>query len=52
MTILVWYEEFPWMIDAIAREKQIKNWRRLWKIELIEKTNPNWDDLSSHLVMW
>jgi hypothetical protein len=38
---LVWYEEFPWMIDAIAREKAIKNWPRRWKLELIEKGNPN-----------
>lgn len=51
-TLLVWYEEFPWMIDAIAREKAIKNWPRRWKLDLIEKTNPAGEDLSSHLVMW
>ena len=49
---LVWYEEFPWMIDAIKREKAIKSWSRKWKIELIEETNPEWRDLSSHLVMF
>jgi putative endonuclease len=49
---LVWYEEFLWMIDAIAREKAIKNWPRRWKVELIEQTNPEWRDLSEHLVMW
>jgi predicted GIY-YIG superfamily endonuclease len=49
---LVWYEEFDWMIDAIKREKAIKTWPRAWKIELIEKTNPGWHDLSSHLVMF
>jgi putative endonuclease len=49
---LMWYEEFPWIIDTIAREKAIKNWPRRWKIELIEKTNPVWRDLSDHLVMW
>ena len=49
---LVWYEEFPWMIDAIAREKQIKNWPRRWKLDLIEKSNPDWRDLSDHLTMW
>jgi putative endonuclease len=52
VTMLVWYEEFPWVIDAIAREKQIKNWPRRWKLDLIEKTNPDWRDLSGHLVMW
>ena len=49
---LVWYEEFPWMIDAIKREKAIKTWPRKWKVELIEKTNPDWRDLSSHLVVF
>ena len=52
LTRLVWYEEFLWVIDAIAREKAIKNWPRRWKIELIEKSNPDWRDLSDHLVMW
>jgi putative endonuclease len=42
---LVWYEEFEWVQDAIAREKQIKGWMRTKKITLIEKNNPNWDDL-------
>jgi putative endonuclease len=49
---LVWYEEFPWMIDAIKREKAIKSWPRKWKVELIERENPDWRDLSSHLVMF
>jgi putative endonuclease len=49
---LVWYEEFAWMIDAIKREKAIKSWPRAWKIDLIERTNPDWRDLSSHLVMF
>ena len=31
--------------DAIAREKAIKAWKRAWKVELIEKANPGWDDL-------
>lgn len=42
---LVWYEEFEWVRDAIAREKQIKGWTRAKKIALIEKYNPNWNDL-------
>jgi putative endonuclease len=42
-------EEFSSPLDAIAREKQLKNWRRAWKIRLIEKVNPEWNDLS-HLL--
>ncbi len=44
-TLLVYYEVFDMMPDAIAREKQLKKWNRAWKIEMIEKVNPNWDDL-------
>ena len=43
--MLVWYATFPTMADAITREKQIKEWKRGWKIELIEKMNPTWRDL-------
>ncbi len=46
---LVRVEEFSSPLDAIAREKQLKNWRRDWKIQLIEKENPEWNDLS-HLL--
>jgi len=42
---LVYYEEFQFVEDAIRREKQLKNWRRDWKINLIEFTNPTWSDL-------
>lgn len=42
---LVWFELYADMQSAIAREKAIKKWRRAWKIELIEKENPGWDDL-------
>ena len=42
---LVWYELHSDMLSAISREKQIKEWRRKWKIHLIEKSNPHWDDL-------
>ncbi len=42
---LVWYELHATMESAITREKQLKNWKRQWKIELIEKTNPHWKDL-------
>src|SRR5580698_5591879 len=43
---LVWYERHPTMIEAIAREKVVKRWRRNWKLALIEAENPDWRDLS------
>ena len=42
---LVYYETHDTAESAIAREKQIKKWRRDWKLELIEKSNPEWNDL-------
>lgn len=42
---LVWYEIHGSVDAAIRREKQIKEWKRAWKVELIEKDNPRWDDL-------
>lgn len=42
---LVWYEQHTDILAAITREKQIKKWRRDWKIELIQKSNPMWRDL-------
>jgi putative endonuclease len=42
---LVWYETYDEPIPAIAREKELKKWRRDWKIRLIEEQNPNWHDL-------
>lgn len=42
---LVYYETFDNIESAIIREKQLKNWKREWKIELIEKINPKWKDL-------
>ena len=42
---LVWYEEYPTAQDAIDREKDMKKWRRDWKITLIEENNPLWSDL-------
>ena len=47
--MLVWYEEHATMLDAITREKAIKNWDRAWKLRLIRKTNPAWRDLSEDL---
>ncbi len=42
---LVWYEQHEETRAAIAREKQIKRWRRQWKFDLIEEMNPDWQDL-------
>ncbi len=42
---LVWYEEHPSAEAAIRREKALKEWNRQWKIDLIEATNPKWNDL-------
>jgi putative endonuclease len=42
---LVWYEQHVSAESAIAREKQLKKWNRAWKIELIQKMNPYWNDL-------
>jgi putative endonuclease len=42
---LVYAESHASMEDAILREKQIKKWRRAWKIEMIERANPTWRDL-------
>ena len=43
--MLVYFEQHADMLAAITREKQIKKWRRAWKVALIEKTNPGWCDL-------
>ncbi|MCY1271759.1 GIY-YIG catalytic domain protein [compost metagenome] len=42
---LVYYEQHVSMLEAIAREKRLKKWRREWKIDLIESFNPDWQDL-------
>ena len=47
---LVYFEEYFDIEDAIAREKQLKHWRREKKIELVEQTNPEWDDLSESFI--
>lgn len=44
---LVWFEVHAEIQEAIAREKAIKKWRRQWKMDLIEKHNPDWHDLSA-----
>ena len=45
VTMLVWYKEWPLITDAIQRETSLKRWPRKWKLELIEKVNPDWQDL-------
>ena len=47
---LVWFEGYDQMERAITREKTIKKWPRAWKINAIEETNPDWNDLRSRLV--
>ena len=49
VTMLVYFEEFNDPRDAIAREKQLKWWRRKWKLDLIESVNPEWTDLTTEL---
>ena len=46
---LVWFEQHATMETAIRREKQIKKWRRAWKIDLIEQGNADWRDLAADL---
>ena len=49
---LVWFEHFDLMTNAIQREKSLKRWPRQWKINLIERDNPTWDDLYSQIAEW
>src|SRR5206468_1592082 len=42
---LVWFEAFDDVREANLREKQMKEWKRAWKVRLIQEKNPNWDDL-------
>jgi putative endonuclease len=46
---LVHLELFATMKEAIAREKRLKEWKRAWKIQLVEETNPDWRDLTDQL---
>jgi putative endonuclease len=50
VTRLVWYETFDLIVDAIRREKQLKKYKREWKLNLIEEMNPHWDDLFLELL--
>lgn len=50
LTRLVWYEVHGTLESAYQREKRIKEWKRVWKIELIEALNPEWRDLTDMLI--
>jgi putative endonuclease len=45
LKLLVYFEEFQSISDAIHREKRLKHWNRAWKVALIEEMNPEWEDL-------
>ena len=47
---LVWFTDFPTAKEAIAYEKRLKRWRRIWKDDLIEDENPDWRDLYEELL--
>jgi len=47
---LVWFEQHETMESAISREKALKEWKRAWKLALIEKANPYWRDLYDDLL--
>ncbi len=47
--ILVWFERYDDLQEARRRELQMKNWKRLWKLRVIEEMNPEWDDLFASL---
>jgi putative endonuclease len=47
---LVWFEETKYVLNAIAREKEIKSWTRQRKVDLIEEVNPLWHHLNEEIV--
>jgi putative endonuclease len=47
---LVWYELHETRESAFQRDRQLKKWNRAWKLELIERSNPNWSDLVADLI--
>jgi putative endonuclease len=48
--LLVWYEIHETIESAIIKEKTMKNWKRAWKTELIERSNPDWKDLYDKIL--
>ena len=51
IVMLVYYEEYSSILEARAREATLKRWRRAWKMELIDKFNPDWRDLTGELAL-
>ena len=49
-TMLVWYEAHETRESAVLRERRMKEWRRSWKLMLIEEMNPGWRDLSLEFI--
>ena len=50
ITQLVWFEVYDDPVSAITREKELKKWKRTWKIQLIQAENPEWKDLYDSLA--
>jgi putative endonuclease len=48
--MLVWYESFQYINDALATEKRIKKWKREYKLNTIEEGNPEWKDLFNEII--
>ena len=46
VSLLIYFEEFQQVQQAIERENNLKKWKRAWKLKLIEQQNPKWDDLA------
>jgi len=51
VTRLVYFEEYASINEARAREQSVKRWRRQWKFDLVEKVNPDWNDLTAKLSL-
>jgi len=48
---LLWFETHVSRHEAFVRERQIKDWKRAWKVQMLETLNPDWDDLSLNLTV-
>jgi putative endonuclease len=48
--MLVWFEQHETRESALQRERQLKKWNRAWKLQLIERFNPSWNDLADELT--